>query len=119
MEDHNPATDRRALKDPSDALGGLETKLEQSVSHGPSVRHTEIGTVHLHPLSVPNEASDETGWQGQQLRLDGRTIEGDCPSHSTSIANMLSRCQLMKAPNDQAQGSDALGRSIPWSAWLG
>ena len=89
MEDHNPATDHRAVKDPSDALGGLETKLEQSVSHDPSVRHTEIGTVHLHPLSVPNEASDETGWQGQYFSLDNRTIEGDGPSHSISIANML------------------------------
>jgi hypothetical protein len=70
MEDYDPATDHRAIKDPSDALGAPETKLEQSVSHGPSVRHTEIGTVHLHPLSVPNEASDETGGQGQYLSLD-------------------------------------------------
>jgi hypothetical protein len=61
MEDYDPVADHRAIEDASDALGGFETKLEQSVSHGPSVRHAEIGTVYLHALSVPNKAGDETG----------------------------------------------------------
>ncbi len=61
MEDYDPAPEHRAIEDASDAFCGLETKLEQSVSHGSSVRHAEIGTVHLQSFSVPNEAGDEAG----------------------------------------------------------
>ncbi len=99
MQDHDPAANQRAVENASDTFRRLETKLEQSVSHGSSVRHTKVRAIHLHPLCIPHEACDETCWQRQNLRLYGRAIEGDSPGHLVSIAKALCPWVTQKTPN--------------------
>ena len=89
MKHHDPATDKRAVENTYNAFGCLEPQLEKAFAYGAGVRHPEIGPVDLHPLCIPQEASNEAGGQREDRILECSTMKGDSPVHKWNIANTL------------------------------
>ncbi len=89
MKHHDPAAKQRAVKDPCNAFGGLESQFEETSAHGPSVWHSKIGSVDFHPLHVPQEAGDETTRRVEYLILKRSIMECDPPIHEASISHLL------------------------------
>jgi hypothetical protein len=53
------------------------------------MRQSQIGSVHFHPLGVPDEARYETGLEAMERSFDPSVGEYDLASHSSMIAYLL------------------------------
>ena len=64
-----------------DAFLALDSQLEEPFTHGPGVRHSEVGAVKFHAFGIPQKARHETGRQLKQLLLERCAVERDSPVH--------------------------------------
>ena len=54
-----------AIKYARNSLYGLDPRFEKPATQCSSMRHAQIRTERLHPLSIPKESGEESGWESE------------------------------------------------------
>jgi hypothetical protein len=72
-----------AIQHPCNSFCSLDPEFENPATHGPSVGHAKIWTIHLHPIGIPKKTSENTGRQSENLFFYSLAVEGDGPNHDT------------------------------------
>lgn len=81
VQHDDPSSDERAVEHSRQTFRRLEPEFEKAVTHGPGVRHSEVGAVQFHAFGIPKKARHETGRQLKQLFLERCAVERDSPVH--------------------------------------